>query len=222
MVPPVIFARKVACSFGEENSVSHDRQERTPSTRNRCSGSLGEPHRSRQRLLVTLAVSLALIVVVVAVAVSWPNGPQGAGTAAKLGCIDGWIWYRGMCYYLSQDEGSWESSQHNCSSLGASLAVIKREWEVDFLRQFKGSIDCWFGLRRRDGRLVWVDNTVYNETFPVDSQGECAYLSYELPASTGAQGIVLHPEVSLQVFLPIPYCALHHVQRGTSVTVLNY
>ncbi|XP_062454612.1 C-type lectin domain family 2 member B-like isoform X4 [Rhea pennata] len=161
-----------------------DGQERTPSTRNRCSGKLGELCRSHPWVFRVLVVSLALIAVVVAVAVSWPRGTRDAGTAAASGCREDWIGYRGMCYYLSRDEGSWDSSQHNCSSLGASLAVIKREWEVDFLRQFKGSIDCWFGLRRRDGRLVWVDNTVYNETFPVDSQGECAYLSYEVFATS--------------------------------------
>ncbi|XP_062454611.1 killer cell lectin-like receptor subfamily G member 2 isoform X3 [Rhea pennata] len=107
-----------------------DGQERTPSTRNRCSGKLGELCRSHPWVFRVLVVSLALIAVVVAVAVSWPRGTRDAGTAAASGCREDWIGYRGMCYYLSRDEGSWDSSQHNCSSLGASLAVIKREWEV--------------------------------------------------------------------------------------------
>ncbi|XP_067169929.1 C-type lectin domain family 2 member B-like isoform X4 [Apteryx mantelli] len=108
--------------------------------------------------------------------VIWRNRPQTTG-AAVLSCRDGWIGYRGICYYISREEASWESSQRHCSLLGASLAVLKREWEVPFLMRLKGSANHWLGLRRQDGRLVWVDDTVYKETFPVHGQGACAYMS---------------------------------------------
>nr|XP_013799693.1 PREDICTED: C-type lectin domain family 2 member E-like [Apteryx mantelli mantelli] len=112
-----------------------------------------------------MALNVVLLVCIAVVAASRRSNPQTAGAAAAvLGCHDEWIGYREMCYYLSQEEGSWDSSQRACSSLGASLAVLKREWEVHFLGQLKGSADCWLGLRRRDGRLVWADDTVYNET----------------------------------------------------------
>lgn len=39
-------------------------------------------------------------------------------------CPFDWIWYRGKCYYFSEVEGNWTSSQDNCSALGASLAML--------------------------------------------------------------------------------------------------
>ncbi|NXG78866.1 CD69 protein, partial [Baryphthengus martii] len=65
-------------------------------------------------------------------------------------CPDGWVGYRKVCYYLSkveEEEGSWERSQERCSALGASLAVLRREWEMEFLWRLKGNVDYWVGLR---------------------------------------------------------------------------
>lgn len=39
-------------------------------------------------------------------------------------CPFDWIGYRGKCYYFSEAEGNWTSSQDNCSALGASLAML--------------------------------------------------------------------------------------------------
>lgn len=39
-------------------------------------------------------------------------------------CPFDWIRYRGKCYYFSEVEGNWTSSQDNCSALGASLAML--------------------------------------------------------------------------------------------------
>uniref|UniRef100_A0A8B9Q7T7 C-type lectin domain-containing protein n=1 Tax=Apteryx owenii TaxID=8824 RepID=A0A8B9Q7T7_APTOW len=140
-------------------------------------GDLRKPRRWHLPVLaVSTAINVVLLVCIAVGAVSQHSNPQTAGAAA-LACHDGWIGYRGICYYVSREEASWESSQRVCSSLGASLAVLKREWEVPFLRRLKGSTDCWFGLRRQDGRLVWADDTVYNGTFLVHGQGACAYMS---------------------------------------------
>ncbi|XP_067169921.1 C-type lectin domain family 2 member D-like isoform X1 [Apteryx mantelli] len=164
----------------------------------------GDLRRPRQWHLRALAVSAAInVVLLVCIAVGaaiWCSRPQTTGAAA-LGCRDGWIGYRGICYYVSLEEASWESSQHNCSSLGASLAVLKREWEVPFLRELKGSADCWLGLRRQDGRLVWVNNTVYNETFPVHGQGACAYMSDAAIASSSCSQ--LRPYICSVALAPI-------------------
>ncbi|XP_067169972.1 C-type lectin domain family 2 member B-like [Apteryx mantelli] len=132
-------------------------------------------------------------------AVSRCSRPQTTGAAA-LGCRDGWIGYHGICYYISREEASWESSQRHCSSLGASLAVLKREWEVPFLRELKVSTDCWLGLRRQDGRLVWVDGTVYNETFPVHGQGDCAYMNDAIASSSCSQ---LRPYICSVALAPL-------------------
>ncbi|NWI35108.1 CLC2B protein, partial [Sula dactylatra] len=63
-------------------------------------------------------------------------------------CPDDWVGYQRVCYYLSPEEGSWKESQEKCSSLGASLAVLKRRWEMEFLLRLKGNDDYWIGLRR--------------------------------------------------------------------------
>lgn len=50
--------------------------------------------------------------------------------APVLACPDDWVGYQRVCYYLSPEEGSWKESQEKCSSLGASLAVLTRRWEM--------------------------------------------------------------------------------------------
>ena len=47
-----------------------------------------------------------------------------------LGCPDDWVGHRRVCFYLSTAEGSWDWSQQQCSALGASLVVLRREWEM--------------------------------------------------------------------------------------------
>ncbi|XP_067169930.1 C-type lectin domain family 2 member D-like isoform X1 [Apteryx mantelli] len=140
-------------------------------------GDLRKPRRWHLPVLaVSVAITIVLLVCIAAGAASRCSDPQTTGAAA-LSCRDGWIGYRGICYYFSREDSSWELSQRHCSSLGASLAVLKREWEVRFLRRLKDSANSWLGLRRQDGRLVWVDDTVYNGTFPVHGQGDCAYMN---------------------------------------------
>ncbi|KAK2542045.1 hypothetical protein Q9966_003863 [Columba livia] len=106
-------------------------------------------------------------------------GRAGARATVVLGCPDDWVGYRNVCYYLSstEQEGSWEWSQERCSLLGASLAVLEREWETEFLSRLRGNIDYWLGLRRRDGRLQWVNGSSFNHTYLVYDQGECAFLN---------------------------------------------
>ncbi|NXK15504.1 CLC2B protein, partial [Herpetotheres cachinnans] len=62
-------------------------------------------------------------------------------------CPYNWVGYCDVCYYLSREEGSWEWSREQCSSLGASLAVLERALEM-FLLCLKGNVDYWLGLRR--------------------------------------------------------------------------
>ncbi|KAM9264314.1 C-type lectin domain family 2 member B-like, partial [Morus bassanus] len=100
--------------------------------------------------------------------------------ALVLACPDGWVCYQRVCYYLSREEGSWEGSQEKCSSLGASLAVLERRWETEFLLRLKGNDGYWLGLRRRGERLEWVDGSSFSETrvpIPVQGQEACLFLN---------------------------------------------
>ncbi|KAM6038857.1 C-type lectin domain family 2 member B-like isoform 10-T10 [Theristicus caerulescens] len=105
------------------------------------------------------------------------GGNADRPAAAVLACPWDWVGYRNVCYYLSSEEGSWEWSQERCSSLGASLAVLKMGWEMDFLWYLKGNVDYWLGLRRRGERLEWVDGSSFNLTIRVWGREPCLYLN---------------------------------------------
>ncbi|NXL73582.1 C209D protein, partial [Leptocoma aspasia] len=62
-------------------------------------------------------------------------------------CPRGWVWYNGVCYYLSKKYSTWEQGQERCSELGASLAIAKDD-SHDLLFRLCGNVDCWLGLRR--------------------------------------------------------------------------
>ncbi|NWS78331.1 CLC2B protein, partial [Crotophaga sulcirostris] len=63
-------------------------------------------------------------------------------------CPHDWVGYRNVCYFFSEEEGSWNWSQEQCAWRGASLAVLREEWELEFLSRLKGNTDYWLGLRR--------------------------------------------------------------------------
>ncbi|KAG6923017.1 C-type lectin domain family 2 member D [Chelydra serpentina] len=93
-------------------------------------------------------------------------------------CPDGWVGYLGKCYYFSEQEGNWISSQSYCSSLGASLAAIDTPQDLAFLKRYKGPAYHWIGLRREESQpWKWVDGTEFNGMFEVKGGGNCAYLN---------------------------------------------
>ncbi|NXK47529.1 CLC2B protein, partial [Chauna torquata] len=101
-------------------------------------------------------------------------------------CSFEWVVHRNVCFYLSgpQEEGGWDWSQERCSARGASLVMITRDWEMEFLMRLKGNVDYWLGLRRQGERLVWVDGSTFEETFKVQGLGECVYLNEDDVASS--------------------------------------
>ncbi|KAM6038416.1 C-type lectin domain family 2 member B-like isoform 7-T7 [Theristicus caerulescens] len=116
------------------------------------------------------------------------GGNADLPAAAVPACPWDWVGYRNVCYYLSSEEGSWEWSQERCSSLGASLAVLKMGWEMDFLWRLKGNVDYWLGLRRWGERLEWVDGSSFNLTVHVWGREPCLYLNdHDLASSSCSQ-----------------------------------
>ncbi|KAK2542391.1 hypothetical protein Q9233_000483 [Columba guinea] len=130
-------------------------------------------------LVTEIHILIYCVLIMFSVLSQYEAGRAGARAAAVLGCPDDWVGYRNVCYYLSstEQEGSWEWSQEQCSLLGASLAVLERDWEMEFLSRLRGNIDYWLGLRRRDGRLQWVNGSSFNHMYLVYDQGECAFFS---------------------------------------------
>ncbi|KAM4035130.1 C-type lectin domain family 2 member D-like isoform 5-T5 [Anomaloglossus baeobatrachus] len=95
-------------------------------------------------------------------------------------CEDGWIWYMRKCYYFSTNISEWENSQDFCASKNASLAIIDRKYELDFILRFKGSSDHWIGLRRENESKpwVWTNGSIYdNNMFPIVGFSNCVLVN---------------------------------------------
>ncbi|XP_064895987.1 C-type lectin domain family 2 member B-like isoform X4 [Columba livia] len=166
---------EVKQALGPQGEGASIHQEMPGNAGRRACRALGKWCRHPPVYVVVLAALVALVLAL-AVAVAVLSGRDGASAAAVLGCPDDWVGYRNVCYYLSREEGSWEWSRERCSSLGASLAVIKREWEMEFLSRLRGNIDYWVGLRRQDGRPEWVDGSSFNHTIPLKGREPCFLL----------------------------------------------
>ncbi|XP_061875657.1 C-type lectin domain family 2 member E isoform X2 [Colius striatus] len=123
---------------------------------------------------VMLLLFLALLVTAIAFAVeAFQPHPH-----LCFPCPFDWIGYRGRCYYFSEAEGNWTSSQDNCSALGASLATLDTGEDLSFVMRYKGVSDHWIGLSREDEEQPWkwVNDSHLSHLFQVHGGGLCAYL----------------------------------------------
>ncbi|CAM4651790.1 unnamed protein product [Caretta caretta] len=161
---------------------------------------------TRRVVVALIVVSSPLIAAIIALAVLTAQlSSADLCPPAGPSCPDGWIGYRGKCYYFSETEGSWTDSQSRCCALGASLAGIDSEQEMAFLLRHKGVQDHWIGLRREQGQpWKWTNSTKFNHLFHLRGGGDCAYLNNEKGVSRsrcymGRRWICSKPEVYVMV-----------------------
>ncbi|XP_067399342.1 C-type lectin domain family 2 member D-like [Emydura macquarii macquarii] len=96
-------------------------------------------------------------------------------------CPEGWVGYLGKCYYFSEVEADWASSQSNCSAYNASLVGIDSVREMDFVMRYRGPDGYWIGLRREPGQpWKWTNGTEFNNWFPILGREECAFISHDI------------------------------------------
>ncbi|EMP41343.1 C-type lectin domain family 2 member L [Chelonia mydas] len=57
-------------------------------------------------------------------------------------CPEDWLYFKRKCYYLSEEEKDWDSSQSFCSLYEASLAVIENHQEM-CMSKLTGYRDEW-------------------------------------------------------------------------------
>ncbi|NXT32329.1 CLC2E protein, partial [Pelecanoides urinatrix] len=88
-----------------------------------------------------------------------------------------WLGFQGKCYYFSDVESNWTSSQESCEALGASLATISTVDELKFIKRYKGEANHWFGLQKENDVWWWTNGTAFNNWFEVRGGGYCAYLN---------------------------------------------
>ncbi|XP_054149694.1 C-type lectin domain family 2 member B-like [Melozone crissalis] len=142
--------------------------------------STGKWFRSHPVVTAVLSV-LVLLVLALGAAVAVLAARQVPVTPATppsvLSCPFYWVEYKGFCYNLSRDYGTWEQAQERCSELNASLAIVKDEEAMELLFRLCGNGSCWLGLRRRGERLHWGDSSSYSFPDYVHGDSECVYLA---------------------------------------------
>uniref|UniRef100_A0A8C3MEA5 Uncharacterized protein n=1 Tax=Geospiza parvula TaxID=87175 RepID=A0A8C3MEA5_GEOPR len=94
-------------------------------------------------------------------------------------CPSGWLYFQRKCYFLSESEAAWNSSQSQCSSHNASLLVIENHQEL--VREPQGDPDPWIGLYKRNEEFFWVNG----KAFEVKGSGSCAYLESKGVSASG-------------------------------------
>ncbi|KAM3613547.1 uncharacterized protein V6R79_001214 [Siganus canaliculatus] len=73
-------------------------------------------------------------------------------------CPQGWVVVGSSCFLLSTTRLDWAESQRNCSSRGASLAIITKQEEQKLLTK-EGNMKYWIGLRKDGASSTWIDNS---------------------------------------------------------------
>ncbi|XP_039918696.1 C-type lectin domain family 2 member L-like [Hirundo rustica] len=134
---------------------------------------------------VTGVLSAAVILILCIQFVN-PSPAKGSAVCPPLDlCPSGWLYFQRKCYYLSEDEATWNSSQSYCSSHNASLLVIENQQELTFIMKITKQ-DPWIGLSKRDEEFCWVNGeALHNELFEVKGSGSCAYLESKGVSASG-------------------------------------
>ncbi|XP_031950264.1 uncharacterized protein LOC116436921 isoform X2 [Corvus moneduloides] len=123
--------RRHSSSVAVRNGAEESWFEGTATTAEpRVSGSDPIPVTLLVLLLLLLALGAALAVQSGSCGKT-PVTPVAPVAPVLLACPKGWVGYRGVCDFLSRDQGTWGQGQARCSELGASLAVLKDE-EMEF------------------------------------------------------------------------------------------
>ncbi|XP_065507905.1 C-type lectin domain family 2 member L-like isoform X3 [Caloenas nicobarica] len=116
------------------------------------------------------------------------RGVAGVLTAAVILilCIQfGWLYFQRKCYYLSESEANWNSSQSFCALHNASLLVIENHQELSFMMKITKQ-DPWIGLYRRNEEFFWVNGKALdNKLIEVKGSGNCAYLESKGVSASG-------------------------------------
>ncbi|KAM4670254.1 C-type lectin domain family 2 member B-like [Amazona ochrocephala] len=100
-------------------------------------------------------------------------------------CPSDWLYFQRKCYYISESEASWNSSQSFCSLHNASLLVIENHQELSFMMKITKQ-DPWIGLCKRNEEFFWVDGKALDtKLIEVKGSGNCAYLESKGVSASG-------------------------------------
>ncbi|XP_075268236.1 C-type lectin domain family 2 member B isoform X2 [Opisthocomus hoazin] len=143
-----------------------------------------ERTRSSRSFIPVCMVVLVLIFILLVALTAAHLGPRLPRPDFSHVCPDAWLGFQGKCYYFSEVESNWTTSQESCKALGSSLALISTVDELIFIKRYKGEANHWFGLRKEDGGWWWANGTAFDNWFDVGGGGPCAYLNRERISSS--------------------------------------
>ncbi|XP_034963092.1 C-type lectin domain family 2 member B-like isoform X2 [Zootoca vivipara] len=105
-------------------------------------------------------------------------------------CPYNWTSYRNKCYYFSEEEGDWNSSQVFCCSNDASLARIEED-EESFCKRHDMKRSYWIGMQRGMGETrKWLNGDTAK--MKVIGGGECAYWKAQDTSATASRCTSVH------------------------------
>nr|Q8VI21.1 RecName: Full=C-type lectin domain family 2 member F; AltName: Full=C-type lectin-related protein C; Short=Clr-c [Mus musculus]AAL37197.1 C lectin-related protein C [Mus musculus] len=135
---------------------------------------------SSAKLYCCCGVIMVLTVAVVALSVALPatKTEQILINKTYAACPKNWIGVGNKCFYFSEYTSNWTFAQTFCMAQEAQLARFDNEKELNFLKRHMNS-SHWIGLHRDSSEHPWrwTDNTEYNNTFLIQGDGECGFLS---------------------------------------------
>ncbi|XP_030336682.1 C-type lectin domain family 2 member D6-like [Strigops habroptila] len=92
-------------------------------------------------------------------------------------CPSGWIGFRNKCYFISEEEKKWTSSQTFCAENESMLATFETQEEMHSLAKHLKIDNCWTGLHRKGETFYWENGTALKKAlFQIQNHSECAYL----------------------------------------------
>ncbi|KAK2815540.1 hypothetical protein Q5P01_026007 [Channa striata] len=80
-------------------------------------------------------------------------------------CLDGWLSFRGNCYFLYNNADTWSNAESFCAEFEASLASVHSIWEYNFLQQIVktgGHTLAWIGGYYFQNNWRWEDGSQFN------------------------------------------------------------
>ncbi|XP_053158786.1 early activation antigen CD69-like isoform X2 [Hemicordylus capensis] len=101
-------------------------------------------------------------------------------------CPRQWTKNETECYYFSETEDTWNSSQSYCSSHGGRLAAVDSAQEMAFVKANKASAEYWINLRRVETTQPWKwsNGSLVGNWLQIGGEGFCAYLNEKAASST--------------------------------------
>ncbi|XP_075297714.1 C-type lectin domain family 2 member B-like [Opisthocomus hoazin] len=101
-------------------------------------------------------------------------------------CPSEWIGYKKKCYFVSEEEKDWTSSQTFCARNESLLAIFENQEEMHSLAKRLKIDDSWIGLRKKGESFYWENGVALQmDLFQIRNHSECAYLD-TLTISTSA------------------------------------